>query len=145
MVVALGTWFAFAVIRDPPPVDMSRRAHPRSAAVDAACRRFAAALPDDLGGLDRRRTTRGTPAGFAAYGDPAIEVRCGIPVFTRYRPGDELIVINGVQWDIDELDGGWLRCSLPRALVNIEVSIPGQYKAERLALLTDAVKQAQPL
>ncbi|HVE98295.1 MAG TPA: DUF3515 domain-containing protein [Mycobacteriales bacterium] len=145
VLVVLGTWVAFAVVRDPPPVDLTGIAHPRNPSVEAACRRFATALPDDLGGLDRRRSTSGTPLGYAAYGDPEIVIRCGVPVFTRYQPGDELIVINGVQWDIDELDGGGLRCSLPRALVNVEVSIPGRYKAERLALLTDAVKQAQPL
>lgn len=143
-VAALGGWVVWAVARDAGPVDIRVDPTPRSAAVEAACRRFAEALPDDLDALERRRLARPVPAGYAAYGDPAVVVRCGVPVSTDYRAGDQLIVINGVAWDIDENEDGSLRCSLPRAAVNVDVVIPGRYKAERLSLLTDAVKQAQP-
>jgi hypothetical protein len=108
-------------------------------AAAAPCARFAAELPDDLGdGLPRRDTE---PAGphVAAYGDPPVVVRCGAPRTTAYRTGDQLITVNGVEW-FPEQRPGVVVWSLPKAFVNVEVTIPQQWSGDRLAALTDAVK-----
>ncbi len=114
---------------------------PASAA--GSCRRFAAALPDRLGELKRRRTTPDRP-GLAAYGDPAVLVRCGAALTGNYRVGDSLLAVNDVPWFAEERPDAVV-FSLPRALVNVEVTIPRRYPAELLSLLSDAVRQAQPL
>lgn len=80
----------------------------------------------------------------AAYGDPAVVVVCGAPLSGRFTPGDPLLAINDVAWFAEERSGAVV-FSLPRAIVNVEVTIPRKYPAELLSLLTDAVKQAQPL
>ena len=129
--------------QDPVPVDLGND-DPDARKVSASCSRFGRALPEERGSLERRPTVAGTPPGWAAYGDPMVIVRCGVPVYTRYKAGDELIVINDVAWDIDERAGGVVG-ALPRSLVNVEVYIPRKYKAELLSLLSEAVKQAQPL
>jgi hypothetical protein len=103
-----------------------------------ACARFAARLPADLGdGLRRRRTTPADPH-IAAYGSPPVVIRCAAPRSTAYRPGDQLFTVNGVGWFAEERPDAvvW---SLPRAFVNVSVTVPRRWTGDRLALLTDAV------
>ena len=70
------------------------------AAGGAGCARLARALPDGLDGRDRRDTS---PASVrtAAWGDPPVVLRCGVP-----RPpgltGSEVIVVDGVGWVLAE-------------------------------------------
>ena len=125
------------------PVDLPAEAAPATSA-KAPCERFERRLPDRLGSLERRDTRPERP-GFAAYGDPAVVVRCGVPASARYRSGDQLIAINDVAWYADESRPGGVDFSLPRSIVNISVWIPAAHRAELLSLLTDAVKDAQPL
>jgi hypothetical protein len=104
-----------------------------------ACARFAARLPASLGaGLPRRRTEPADPH-VAAYGDPPVVVRCGAPRSTVYQRGDQLLTVNGVGWFAEERPDVvvW---SLPRAFVNVAVTVPRAYTGDRLALLTDAVR-----
>jgi hypothetical protein len=106
-----------------------------------ACARLHAALPKDLGeDLPRRDVTPDDPH-LAAYGDPPVVVRCGAPATTRYRQGDQLFDVNGVDWFPDERADAvvW---SLPRAFVNVEVTVPRAYAGDRLSYLTAAVKAA---
>ena len=125
------------------PVDLSRHPEPATSAA-ASCRRFEAALPDRLGRLDRRQITT-ERVGWAAYGDPAVEIRCGVAASSSFQPGDQLLAVNDVAWYADESRPGGVDFSLPRSIVNVSVWIPAAYRAELLSLLTDAVKQAQPL
>jgi hypothetical protein len=108
----------------------------------AACARFAARLPKDLGTeLPRRRTEPEDPH-VAAYGNPPIVIRCGAPLRGTYQPGDPLLNVNGVSWAYEERKdaGVW---TLPRSFVNVEVTIPDVWTGDRLARLADAVKAAQ--
>ena len=103
------------------------------------CARFAARLPKSLGkGAERRRTTPSDPH-VAAYGDPPIVVRCGAPATTAYRQGDQLFTVNGVEWFPEERPDGTVVWSLPRAFVNVTVTVPKPWTGDRLAFLTDAV------
>jgi hypothetical protein len=108
----------------------------------AACERFAAKLPEDLGDSLPRRDTAPADPHVAAYGDPPVVVRCGAPPTTKYRQGDQLIDVNGVDWFPEER-GDAVVWSLPRAFVNVEVTIPRAWPGDRLAHLTTAV-QALP-
>lgn len=105
----------------------------------AACVRFHEALPDDLGDdLPRRDTVPDEPS-VAAYGDPPVVVRCGVPPNTTYEPGDPLIDIDGVDWFPEER-GEAVVWSLPKAFVNVEVTVPKPWTGDRLARLAAAVK-----
>jgi hypothetical protein len=108
----------------------------------AECARFAARLPSSLGdGLKRRRTEPADPH-VAAYGDGVV-IRCAAPASTKYRPGDPLFTVNGFAWYADERPDRvvW---SLPKAFVNIEVTMTNGVTGDRLSRLTDAVRAAQP-
>jgi hypothetical protein len=59
-----------------PPVDASPV--PRTAVADKLCPGFLAALPDKLGGQDRRRVNA-QRAYFLAWGSPPVIVQCGVP------------------------------------------------------------------
>ena len=51
-------------------------------ATDPACAALTAALPEQLGGLQRRQLVQGSDpqlAGVAAWGEPAVVLRCGLP------------------------------------------------------------------
>ncbi len=143
LVVSVIGWRAVESLRDDSPVNLAAYPAPPSGTAPA-CARFAAALPDRLGSLKRRDVVPERP-GFVAYGDPAVEVRCGVPASERYRPGDQLISVNDVAWYADESRPGGVDFSLPRHVLNISVWIPDDYKAELLSPLTDAVTRAQPL
>jgi hypothetical protein len=109
----------------------------------AECARFAAKLPSSLGdGLTRRRTEPADPH-VAAYGDGVV-IRCAAPSSTKYRPGDPLFTVNGIAWYADERPAGVVVWSLPKAFVNVEVTMPSGVTGDRLSRLTDAVRAAQP-
>ena len=110
---------------------------------NAACERFAAALPDDLGDDLPRRDTQPADPHVAAYGDPPVVVRCGAPPTTAYEQGEQLFDVNGVDWFPEER-GDVVVWSLPRAFVNVEVTVPRAWTGDRLAFLTDAVKAINP-
>lgn len=143
LVLSAAAWLVLDARRDRTPADLSRHPDP-SPSSTAACVRFAAALPDSLGRLDRRRVVPIRP-GFAAYGDPAVEIRCGVPASGAFRPGDPLIAVNDIAWYADESQPGGVDFSLPRSVLNISVWIPARYRADLLSALTDAVRVAQPI
>lgn len=62
----------------------------------AACTRLVDALPDRVSDQPRRET-RGNPLG-AAWGDPAIVLRCGVGDPADYDPLVGCMRINGVDW-----------------------------------------------
>jgi hypothetical protein len=108
-------------------------------AAAAACGRFAAALPGDLGDDLPRRDTSPADPHVAAYGDPPVVVRCGAPRATEWEQGVPLYEVNGVDWFAQER-GDVVVWSTPRALVNVEVTIPVKWPGDRLSYLSDAVK-----
>ena len=107
-------------------------------AATAACERFAKSLPGDLGDDLPRRATEPAGPHVAAYGDPPVVVRCGAPASAAYEPGAQLFDVNGVDW-FPEQRGDTVVWSLPRAFVNVEVTIPRRWSGDRLAHLTAAV------
>jgi uncharacterized protein DUF3515 len=61
------------------------------------CAALARRLPARMGG-QRRRAVRPPSPLTAAWGDPAITLRCGVPRPATLTPTTELTVVNGVAW-----------------------------------------------
>ena len=70
------------------------------------CDRLAEALPDELDGRERRDTEPESPRT-AAWGDPAVVLRCGVA-----RPpgltGSEVVVVDGVGWVLAETSAAYV-------------------------------------
>lgn len=66
-------------------------------AAGAACTALMAALPDTLGAGTRRPVEGGGP-GVAAWGHPAITLRCGLPTPAELTCSSSLIEMDGVDW-----------------------------------------------
>lgn len=73
---------------------------PASASERAACTELVDALPDRVSDQSQRET-RGNPLG-AAWGDPAIVLRCGVGKPADYDPLDGCMRVNGVDWYASE-------------------------------------------
>jgi hypothetical protein len=61
------------------------------------CTTVMSALPDDLSGLHKRSLVDPAP-GVAAWGEPAVVLRCGIPDPEELTCSSALDQINGVAW-----------------------------------------------
>jgi Protein of unknown function (DUF3515) len=63
----------------------------------AQCARLLAVLPDRVAGQSSRQVR---PAGelAAAWGDPAVVLRCGVPKPLALRADSACLVVNGVGW-----------------------------------------------
>ncbi|GAA2398238.1 hypothetical protein GCM10010420_25470 [Streptomyces glaucosporus] len=117
----------------------------------AACRALHGALPERVGGQPRAEPESGAPYA-AVWGDPAIELGCGVPrpgVLTpgseQYNPTPDLAEVNGVPWLLEEQEGGYRFTTVERT-VFVRVTVPDAYAPEINALvdLADAVRGAIP-
>jgi hypothetical protein len=104
---------------------------------DPACARVAHALPTTLLEQHRRDTQPSSPA-LAAWGDPPIVLRCGVP-----PPGpttDQCTAVDGVDWVARPISGGYDFTTYGRTPA-IQVLLPNHYAPETFALtgLTAAV------
>jgi hypothetical protein len=111
----------------------------------AACRALVRALPRQVADQPRRDVT-GTGFG-AAWGDPAIELRCGVPTPRRLDPFATCQVVNGVGWFIPESQTQGRRVDIVMTTVgraqDVEVRLPSEYFPPATAMvdLAPAVKR----
>jgi hypothetical protein len=107
--------------------------------VAAACTALVDALPDRVLDADRRRTEPVSPLT-AAYGDPPIELTCGVAP-PADMVGAECFEVDGVGWFAREVTNGVIFTTIGRK-VYLEVAVPGDYAPEANALtdLADAVQ-----
>ncbi|KAF4409099.1 hypothetical protein CRI70_00575 [Streptomyces sp. Ru87] len=115
------------------------------------CRALQKELPGTVDGLERN--TGGPPSEFAAeWGDPAVQLRCGVPrpeVLTpggeHYNPTAEGVEVNGVLWLPEKQEDGY-RFTTTLRKAYVEVTVPGTYQPELNALtdLADAVESTIP-
>ncbi len=97
---------------------------------DPGCRAIAAELPKHLLKAGRRDTDPSSPA-LAAWGDPAIILRCGVQ-----PPGptpDHCETVNGVDWVVRDLPGGKDFTTYGRTPA-VQVLVPEHYAPEEFAL-----------
>lgn len=99
------------------------------AADRAACKEFLAALPEKVSDEPRREVSGSRYA--AAWGDPAIVLRCGVPLPESYA-FDPCITRDGIGWSIpqrqtDDPNTDVVMTLAHRSLV-VEVRVPEDYR-----------------
>ncbi|WP_285493287.1 DUF3515 domain-containing protein [Actinomadura sp. NBRC 104425] len=94
---------------------------------DAATARLCAGLrlPEKVHGQQRRDTTPESPLT-AAWGSPAIALRCGVPRPAGLRPDSQLMTINGVDWFGVPADRPVTFTAVARQAY-VEVTVPAKY------------------
>jgi hypothetical protein len=117
--LALGLGSLVACAR---PVEVVVPASP-APEVEAACAVFTAALPAELATVGERRDVTPESDLTAAYGDPPVGVRCGVPDPTALEPTSTLVTVEGIDWLPEELTGGWRMTSVGR-IANVEITVP---------------------
>lgn len=110
----------------------------------AACQDLLDSLPKSVADQDRR-DIRPSDALAAAWGDPAIVLRCGVVEPAALTPDAQLVEVNGVAWLAQELTAGYRFTTAERA-VFVEVDVPDDYAPEGAVLvdLADLVQAALP-
>ncbi|OEU91464.1 hypothetical protein AN216_25220 [Streptomyces oceani] len=116
-----------------------------------ACRALHAKLPERV--LAEKRTKTEPRSEYTAnWGDPRIELRCGVPEpevlqpeSEHYNPTSEGAVVNGVHWLFEERADGYRFTSVER-LSFVEVTVPDEYAPEVGALtdLATALRETVP-
>jgi hypothetical protein len=117
----------------------------------ALCRALHERLPGAVNGLERSST--GPASDFAAnWGDPAVQLRCGVsrpdvlvPGSEHYNPTVDAVEVNGVTWLPEKQDDGY-RFTTTGRRAYVEVTVPGRYAPELNTLtdLADAVRKSVP-
>ncbi len=81
----------------------------------------------------------------AAWGDPAIVLRCGVPPPAEYQPDAQLFDVDGVEWLPVEGDGGFFFTTVDREAY-VEVAVPDDYAPEATVLtdLAEAIQDTVP-
>ncbi|WP_112237052.1 DUF3515 domain-containing protein [Kribbella monticola] len=90
----------------------------------------------------KRRKTEPPSALTTAYGDPPIEVTCGVaPPAGMAQAQSQCFEVNGVGWFAKEVSNGVIFTTIGRK-VYLEIAVPAKYKPEANALtdVSDAVK-----
>jgi Protein of unknown function (DUF3515) len=125
-------------------------------AAAAQCRALQARLPQTLMGV-KRRSSSPASADTAAWGDPPITLRCGVPepaamnpASPQYDPKETQSVAeesDGVCWLSQPTDGGGFRFTTVKQQTYVEVDVPGAYQGQSYPLptLAPAVLKADPV
>lgn len=104
------------------PVEVVPPASPEPG-VATACAAFTTALPAELATVGERRDVTPESGLTAAYGDPPVGVRCGVPEPIGRGPDSTLVTVDGIDWLPEELTGGWRLTSVGRT-ANVEITVP---------------------
>jgi len=136
----------FAAVGCSSSDDTAGPAVPTPSAQEATlCRALHRQLPQTVGGLGRHAPEH--PSDFtAAWGDPAIALRCGVPrpkLLTpgteHYNPTADAVELNGVDWLPEKQGDGSIRCTTTMRKAFVEVTIPAKIAgaAGDMSALTD--------
>jgi Protein of unknown function (DUF3515) len=124
------------------PAEVSPPVPPDEA--EPACSALVAALPDAVLDQGARAIEPDSPYA-AAWGSPAIVLRCGVSRPAALTPTSQLISVNGVDWLPEELTEGYVFTTFGR-VANVEVTVPDDYEPEAgpLAELSTVIAQRVP-
>lgn len=114
--------------------------------VAEGCAPLVGALPEKVLDGERRKTEPESPLT-AAYGDPPIEVACGVaPPAGMAEAQSQCFEVNGVGWFAKEVTNGVIFTTIGRKLY-LEVAVPADYKPEANALtdVSAAIHDHNPL
>jgi len=90
------------------------------------CGNLVSGLPVELGN-QLIRSTKPADSGIAAWGDPAIVLKCGVSAPASMTASSQLISINGVDWFQESLTNG-NRFTSVNTSEFIEINIPNAYE-----------------
>ncbi len=136
------------VLRNQEPGPLGLTPVPAPAARSADCARLLAALPaevdgGDAGDLDRRTIAAPAPPGTAAWGEPAVVLRCGLQRPIELTASSRLLDVSGVQFL--ELPGpassSWI---VVDRSVYVAVTLPDSVGSGPLQQLAGAVRKTLP-
>ena len=88
------------------------------------CAAMMADLPATVLDQERREVEPGVSS--AAWGRPAIVLRCGVPKPATLTVSSECLEVNGVGWFTEEADGGTIFTTIGRPAF-VELSVPENY------------------
>ncbi len=100
--------------------------------VRAVCTALLADLPATV--LDGKRRTVEPGALSAAWGKPAITLRCGVDKPPTLEPSSQCVEVNGVGWFAEQAPGGYLFTTIGRTAF-VELAVPSDYAPEANALV----------
>jgi hypothetical protein len=109
------------------------------------CSALQHALPSTVAGQSAREPTPSSDLT-AAWGDPPIVLRCGVPAPAGLTPTSQVTNVNGVDWYPEQLTGGY-RFTATGRKAYVEVTVPSQYAsfAGGLTQIGPAILAADPL
>ena len=120
------------------------------------CAALRSALPAKLAGLKLRGTTPKS-ANTAAWGSPAIVLRCGVgipgvidPASSTFDPDygrHDVEEVKGVCWVSEPLSGGAFRFTTVKQQAYVELTVPGAYAGQQSPVdgLTGAIDRTDPV
>jgi hypothetical protein len=98
------------------------------------CAELLKALPATVMGQGHR-TVSPVSALAAAWGNPAIVLRCGVPTPAMLQPTSRCDVVNGVGWfSREDADHNWVFTTIGRTS-KVELRVPGNYSPAADALI----------
>jgi hypothetical protein len=103
------------------------------------------ALPEQVDGRDRRDTEPASDRT-AAWGNPALVLRCGVPRPAGLSPTSEVIEVNGVGWFLAERKAAYVFTTVGRRTyveVRVPASTPREQATAPLADLAEAVSASR--
>jgi hypothetical protein len=118
----------------PPP--------PRSSQADRSCPAVISNLPVTLAG-QHARPAHSTSPYVAAWGQPPLVLRCGVPRPAGLVPTSALTVINGVVWFTAQRPDAVVWTAVGRP-VYVELTVPTAYSSAPVVDLSAALTQALP-
>ncbi len=99
---------------------------------EQACAQLLEALPDVVSDAVRRDVDPASEQ-VAAWGDPPIVLRCGVPLPAEYRRDAQLLDVEGVGWFPVDGEGGTFFTAVDRQPY-VEVAVPDDYAPEAVVL-----------
>lgn len=96
-------------------------AFPTEPGTDLDCSALLADLPPSVAGLEQRGLDQAVPG--AAWGDPPVVLRCGVPVPEAFEPTSECKLVDGIDW-FDEQTADGFRFTTVGRRANVEVDVP---------------------
>ncbi|MCF2528588.1 DUF3515 family protein [Yinghuangia soli] len=119
---------------DPARVKLPQPPEEVRGKIEAMCRELDRQLPSDVLGNKSRKTVPASDLT-AAWGDPAVVLRCGVPKPVSLRPDDpnydpaqNTAGVNGVDWTFTFLgEGKGVRFTTLHREVNVEVTVPASF------------------
>jgi hypothetical protein len=99
---------------------------------EQVCTALMADLPMTVLDGQRRKVEPGRRS--AAWGDPAITLRCGVEKPPKLTAASPCYEVNGVGWFAEEASGGYLFTTIGRTTF-VEVGVPSEYAPEANALV----------